>query len=248
METFEIYLNSKTASRKMNNESSDCYFELPVIVSDQLKESAYISVKSACIPYSWYNINDYNNILDIYCDGDNYSLTIPVGNYNINTLISAIESVMLPTGLQISLKYIPNVNHVSFTHSSLPFQILQSSTCYEALGFTENLNYNSVANYIESVNGINLFNVRQILINSNNFVLNNINSYQNGNASILSSVTVTGNPNSILHYKNNTSIHKIHHLNNLSNLHIKLTDEIGRPLLLNNINWSLTLEVTIKRI
>jgi hypothetical protein len=47
---------------------------------------------------------------------------------------------------------------------------------------------------------------------------------------IVHTYIVTGNPNSILHYKNNTSIHKIHHLNNLSNLHIKLTDEIGRMI------------------
>jgi hypothetical protein len=62
---------------------------------------------------------------------------------------------------------------------------------------------------------------------------------------ILASVSVTGNPNSIIHYENTTSRHLIHHLNNVTNLQIKLLDQDGDSLNLNGVNWSITLELII---
>ena len=69
----DIFLNSKICNRKINNESSDCYFHLPALEIDTMKERVFIKVKSASIPYSWYNVNDYNNILDLSIDGNNHS-------------------------------------------------------------------------------------------------------------------------------------------------------------------------------
>jgi hypothetical protein len=61
-DTIEIYLNSKTAN-KQNNGTSDVTFHLPPI--EVLKdEKAYVNVKQAVIPFSFYNVNETNNLLN----------------------------------------------------------------------------------------------------------------------------------------------------------------------------------------
>ena len=84
-ETIEIYLNSKSASNYVNNQISDCYFNLPSIEILQ-DEVAYVSLKDAVIPYSFYNVNNTNNKLDFVLDNINCSITLVNGYYNINTL------------------------------------------------------------------------------------------------------------------------------------------------------------------
>ena len=83
-ETIEIYLNSKSASNYINNQISDCYFNLPSIEILQ-DEVAYINLKDAVIPYSFYNVNNTNNKLDFVFDNINCSITLINGYYNINT-------------------------------------------------------------------------------------------------------------------------------------------------------------------
>ena len=84
-ETIEIYLNSKSASNYFNNQISDCYFNLPSIEILQ-DEVAYINLKDAVIPYSFYNVNNTNNKLNFVLDNINCSITLINGYYNINTI------------------------------------------------------------------------------------------------------------------------------------------------------------------
>ena len=113
----DIFLNSKTANRKLNNESSDCYFILPSLEIDSMKERVFIKVKSASIPYGWYNVNDYNNILDLSIDGVIRSFSIPIGNYNVNTLLNEINLLLIDS--DIILSYILKTNHIKFNSKSV---------------------------------------------------------------------------------------------------------------------------------
>ena len=90
-----------------------------------------------------------------------------------------------------------------------------------------------------------MFVIRTIYVASDNFILSNINASTPNNASILASIPVIGNPNNIIHYENTTAKHKIHTLNNITNLHIKLIDQDGYLVEFNDVNWSMTLEITI---
>ena len=62
MDVVEIYLNSKTANKQ--NGTSNCIFHLPNVEVAK-DEVAYVNVKQAVIPFSWYNVNETNNILNI---------------------------------------------------------------------------------------------------------------------------------------------------------------------------------------
>jgi hypothetical protein len=114
-DTIEIYLNSKTAN-KQNNGTSDVTFHLPPI--EVLKdEKAYVNVKQAVIPFSFYNVNETNNLLNFSIEisqqsFNTYSISIPFGNYNINQLISYLNSqfLLLPANDKHFTSYIFNSN------------------------------------------------------------------------------------------------------------------------------------------
>ena len=83
-DVLEIYINSRSATEIYNDLISDAMYSLPVIEINK-NEKAYICVKNAVIPNSFYNINNSNNKLDFVLDGTNFSITFTNGNYNINT-------------------------------------------------------------------------------------------------------------------------------------------------------------------
>jgi len=251
-DVIEIYLNSKTAN-KQNNSTSSCTFNLPNIEVRQ-DEKAYVNVKQAVIPFSWYNVNETNNKLDMLIGGvHTYSISIPFGNYNINQLISYLSSQILlfpGNDKSLTIAYSIQTNKLTFTHTHHSLRLLATSTCFELLGFNEGTQYDATNTsghiyVLNSVNGINLFVVRQVYIASDNFILNNVNASNPNDSNILASVCVTGNPNSVIQYENTTTRHLIHHLNNITNLQIKLLDQDSDLLNLNGVNWSVTLELII---
>ena len=91
MESIQIYLNSQMADKYLNG-ASDCEYNLPLIeIPDGFH--IYLSVVSCLIPYSFYNINSSNNTLFYSVGGgDSNRLTIPIGNYNVNSLLSVLKT------------------------------------------------------------------------------------------------------------------------------------------------------------
>lgn len=252
-ETIELYLHSKNANKYIDNRIANCYFTLPAIDIDPLDGHVYVNVKQAVIPYSFYNVDNNNNKLILLINGTTYTITILPGNYNVNSLISEIQSQISTFAVNdknLTLTYISKTNKIAFTHSLNTFQILDTTTCSELIGFQngETITATNVSGTIYqamSINGINLFGIQQIFICSDNFVLNNISANDPNNASILASVNVSSNPNSIIQYENNNSMHLIHHVQNLTNVHIKLTSQTNDVLELNGIHFSITLQLTI---
>ena len=63
---------------------------------------------------------------------------------------------------------------------------------------------------------------------------------------IISCIPVSGNPGSIIHYQND-ALHKIHHTNNLTSLHMQIRDDDDNLINLNGLHWSCTLAIIIKK-
>ena len=140
-ETIEIYLNSKSASNYVNNQISDCYFNLPSIEILQ-DEVAYINWKDAVIPYSFYNVNNTNNKLNYTQNSIDYSITLINGYYNVNTLRTNLLDLL---GVNWTIIYISKLNKYEFIHTLNNFTFLNSSTCFELLGFKDNTSYSSTS-------------------------------------------------------------------------------------------------------
>ena len=245
MENIQIYLNSKRANKYINSQTSDCIFHLPHINVSKSKQIS-ISVLHAQIPGSYYNINHSNNKL-VYKITDTFYQTVYLepSNYNINTLISHIKSLI---NVDINISYSVSSNKLTITNNSGAtfFIIGKESTCLELLGFSAK-EHTSVNDILISDNVVNLFLIRTLQICSDNFILNNIDIYNPNNSNILASIPITSSFNSIISYNNSHDVHsEINNTRNLTNLHIKLTDQDANTIELNGAHWSITLLLTIK--
>jgi len=255
-ENLEIYLNSKFADQYLNNDVSDCIYNLPNIIIEQ-NEVAYITVKDAVIPNSFFNINESNNKLNLTINGSAYSILITYGNYNVNTLKTEIKTEIDALQTQhghdgdLTITYLTKTNKFYFFHSRHQFSFLSSSTCFEILGFKDEQTYIATPlpfqthkHELTSTISINLFTIRNIYIESPNFILNNINSVNHNNNNLLCAIPIKGTPNSIIFYEDLTK-HLIHNLNNLTTLRIQLKDQDGELINFNFCHYSITLEITI---
>ena len=138
MDTVEIYLNSKTANKQ--NGTSNCIFHLPNVEVAK-DEVAYVNVKQAVIPFSWYNVNETNNILNItigeISGTRHYTINIPFGNYNITQLIAYLHlQIELFTGndRKLIITYSTQTNKLIFTQLYHTFRLEHTSTCFEFNG------------------------------------------------------------------------------------------------------------------
>ena len=242
-ETIQIYLNSKTANKFYDGYTSNCEFSLPHIVLPRSKNMS-VSIQTASIPYSFYNVDNFNDTLVYNINGGtNRIITIPQGNYNTTSLRNYLISVM--TNFTISYSSLNNT--FTFTHSTSNFSFTSASTCMEILGFEENIEHNSVSNILMSSCCINLFTIRNIYIQSNNLMLSNINNATPNNSCILCSIPLTTGQFSIVNYFNANNVKsRIDSLRNFSSLHISLTDQDGDILDLNGCHFSLTLQIDIE--
>lgn len=239
-ESIQIFLNSKTANKYINGYTSNCIFNLPQFIIPRVR-NMYVSVQSATIPYSFYNVDYFNDLLVYNVNGgSDINITIPQGNYNVTTLRTYLLSVM--TGFTITYSSLNNT--YTFTHSTYDFSFKKTSTCMEILGFNENITYSSVSKSMTSINSINLFTIRNIYIQSNNLMLNNLNNATPNNCTILCSIPLTTGQFSVVTYSNINNIRsRIDNIRNFTQLNINLTDQDGDILDLNGCHFSLTLQI-----
>ena len=239
-----IFLNSQSANSYINGNTSECMFILPIINIPK-KSKVSISVQTASIPYSFYNCDDFNNKIVYIENTTTYTKYIPQGNYNVNTLITALKLLL---GSNFNIVYSSLDNSYTFTNSLYDFQLLSSSLCFEIIGFKDGTSYSSNNRILKSTISINLFTIRNIYISSNNLMLNNVNSSTPNNSSILCSIPITSSHGSIITYSNIYDVkNEVYHTNNLNLMHIKLTDQDCDLIDLNGCHFSLTLQLDITK-
>jgi hypothetical protein len=143
-ETILINLNSKDAIKNNGSFLSDVYFNFKNIIKDMDEVlEIQVTVSNAQIPYSFYNVNVYNNVLAGTYNGNPYSLTLTRGNYNATNLISEIQTQFTNagiTGTTITISNITGTLQITVSSGTL---ILTSngSTIYKVLGLENGINY-----------------------------------------------------------------------------------------------------------
>ena len=164
----EIYLNSRTATQYYNNLISDSMFTLPVIEINK-KEKAYVCVKNAVIPNSFYNVNNTNHKLNFILNSLSYSIIFSNGNYNINTFKAHLYDLLFgldygPTntnGSHWTITYNNNkLNKLVVLHQYHNLTFSSSSACFELLGFKEGVSYTSASLTLQSTICCNMFTIK----------------------------------------------------------------------------------------
>lgn len=250
-ETIQIHLNSKYATSYNNNSVSDCNFTLPLI---EVQDGYYIhlSVQSAIIPYSFYNIDSSNNCLfyqEIIVDTNNNqtgvintNLYISSGNYNAIQLAAYLQSNLPRT----TVTYSTITGKYTFINSTYNFIIKsQFSNCLGLIGLNSSDIYNtSVLKSLISYTPANL-SPRQCICISSNLPTGNINNQLGNNRSIICSIPVSSQPFSLIVYNNQNNAKFNLYSNILNNINIRISDQNNSLLNLNGQFFSITLQLDI---
>jgi len=227
------YLNSNGGTEKNSYFKSDVIFNIPNLIKDE-KNILYntISIVHCEIPYSFYIINEYNNLLSL-STGNIY---ITYGNYNANSLITYLKT-QLPINMNISLNSSTGVLSLTYNQQ---FQIYETTTVYKVLGLQKK-NYTSINNSIIFDYPCNFLGTNNLYIKSN-FILDNFNTSTKDYITI-SNIPVSVEPFSIVLYNNYSNSKHIIKNKNLDNIEIKIYDDDNNLVDFNNIDWSITLEI-----
>lgn len=240
-ERIVLYLDS---SKRVSGTTSNYLIQL---VSPVDRVNA-VEVIGAEIPYTFYALNNSNNVL-VFTDGKiMYNYTMPAGNYSVQTFSDALTA-----GMDAAFR--ANAQAAGFTtsfsstsyqytlmHHSVPFQLLLAgSTIAPVLGLLAN-----------STLGLSFTMQRVINLSGPNYLFiwstalakpKRIRPYVNGTQSnVLYKVPITVNPGDIII---NTSYMTDNLLRygteqSIQNIDIQLTDPNGIPVDLQGLEWSCT--------
>ena len=180
-------------------------------------------------------------------------MTIPVGNYDVYTLATAMDALIIAEG---HIAYVPLVNKFSFIkkNSSESTQVFFNifSDLYKILNVPQNVDIQMLPN-ITNYSGIlnmNRFNYLVIYINGITCYNQNISNITNANFKLTNQIAIINRADALpfgnICYVEVNENNKIKLGNKqVNNLNIKITDEFGN-LLTDLDNWTMVLKFVIE--
>jgi hypothetical protein len=249
-----ITLNSKIASYNNSTKKSDVSFKFLGILKEEddiIRTS--ISIINAQIPASFYVINSTNNKLGVGNSTTSYILTIPIGNYNSYTLGQKLVTLFTSIGMTVSVATNSLTGIMTFTQSNATFFIypnLYGGVVYSTIGPLLGLGTTIQTGLIITLPfPVNLLGVKKISVKSNALAINALSSTTLGYSNIICTIPCDVPYFNMINYVNttllNTNILKTFTINNID---IQLTDEDNVLLDFNNIDWTISLSLTIERV
>ena len=139
-----------------------------------------------------YYLNSSNNTLSFSYNGVDTSLNFPMGNYNVNTLLTIFATAPI-----ITVTYDQRRGCLFITSNNfIPLIFYGTSTIKSVLGFTDDIN---VTNGVFLPYPVNLLGITQIKICSSKIISENED--YGGNTNLLNVIYVNQKQNSIQNYK-----------------------------------------------
>jgi hypothetical protein len=204
-------------------------------------QSAYLSINHVECPNSFYIVNYTNNQLVV--DGVTY--IIPRGNYNANTMITALQDILL-AGFTMT-----------FSNTTTKFTILQiGGSSFTINASDPNCTINAVLGLgnvdIEinpSVpftlpNCCNFIPLQRINFRTNYFKIANYD-LTNGSSDIILPLQNNAGQGAMINYINQTQNRFLIEDRNVTVFEIRITDDLGRLINFNGIPTTITLQIDV---
>lgn len=243
-----VNLNSANATKNNSTFNSDVYFNFVGLITEEPNDVyTEISILNTQIPYSFYNINIYNNILKIQVGATIYTITLTRGNYNANTLITEIQNKLIAEGITDLTIVISSITGcLTFTKVSGNFTFLYSgSTIFKVLGFDTNTDYTSVGGILTSPYPLNLLGTLKLRIVSNELQTTNYDSAVRSSYNVLAVIPIEAGNFGLILYDNISQIKNILKNPLVDGFDIKIIDDDGNLINFNNQDWNICLSITI---
>lgn len=252
VETKIVALTSQSATIKYNTTLlSNVFYGLGSIFNnDNDIIHKQVQLLNAQIPYSFYVINSTNNQFRYQLGaGTIFTSTIPVGNYNGNSLITALRSALTANSITLTISLSSINGRLTFTHASSNFTFYSvTNSILPNLGFIAGTNYTSASLTLTSPNALNLLGIKTLQIRSSNLIMANISSVQGGQTTLLSTIPVDCVPFGMMNYVDKGNHLMTIHNDSLDDLQIEIIDgENGNFIDFGGQDWCITLAFHITR-
>ena len=227
-------ISSKNAIKRNGTKNSNLSIALPSLMNktDNVL-NIYFSIVHCEIPNSMYLINSNNNILNF---GIPYTTTLTIGNYNVNTFMTMISS-LLPSGMTLSYNSLTYQFTFSYTTS---FSILSTSTCLSLIGLGTTTS--STSNSIICPYPINFLPLPRIHFRSPQLNFGCYNSVDTTSDTFLC-LQNNGNIGGMILYNNYAKLRHHYEKEDLLNLDIRITDDNNNEIDFNNFDWYLSFQI-----
>lgn len=241
-----ISLTSQTASQYLNSTYlSNVMFETQgFLIRNANLIKLEISLVHAEIPVSFYIINYTNNQFQYKLGtGSIITASIPVGNYNANTLITALQTVVNNVAFLITINKITGVLTFNYNTSFIIYTS-NNNTIAKILGLnTAVTSIVSVTNSITASYPLNLLGIKKLNISSSKLTTNNYVSGV-GSTSLLACLSVDQPSFGLIIYQNQSGSKYSLGNKEILNIDIQITDESFNYINFNNIDWALLFSIT----
>ena len=201
---------------------------------------------NAQFPVSFYIIDDTNNILNYTENSVNKIIEVVPANYNGNQMVEALNNVFSTNGTPITtvLNSYTGILYFFITGGAT-ITFLSTSTIKKILGFDSNITNTSL---IKMPYQLNLLGKKKIFINSNNLRNSAFTSKSLSSVQTIATIPVDQPPYSMINYTSVSELEKNILFNrSLDVLDIQIVDEDNKYINFQNIDWSITLCLTIEK-
>ena len=245
-----INLSSDNATQNNGTFLSDVNFKFQGLLADESDiEEVTISIQNAQIPSSFYNVNVYNNILNITYNATPYSLTLTRGNYNSTTLINEILAKLTAISISditISISSVTGI--LTFTRAGgLNFSINSTGTLNKVLGFVVGTTYTSVGGILVAPFPLNLLGLLKLKIASYEIQTGNYDSTVNGSLNILATIPIEAGSFGVILYDNISNTESIIRNPTLDGFDLQILGDDNNLVNFNNVGWNITLLLNLTR-
>jgi hypothetical protein len=234
-----ICLKSSDYTTLNNTYGSHITFELYRPISVESNIDMWLQVDSFKFTNSIYNVNIYNNIFYYGLASSSYSLqsySIPRGNYDIYSLITALNLI----GSNFTFVYSETTMKITITNTQNFYVYSNSFNILKVIGFSNDAQQ-SISNSLTSNQIINLVGPQMLYLSIPNISVNSysIKNTRSNTKSIISSVPISS-------LQGDTQIH-ISTLRQgvndkvITHLEIRITDEDDNEVNFNGVPWFLNL-------
>jgi hypothetical protein len=206
----------------------------------------YITILNAQFAVSFYIIEDDNNLLYYTENSVPKTITIPIGNYNGNQMVTALNAGFADNGSNVvSILNSQNGILKFLITGGSSYTFLSTSTIKSILGFSSNITDTSL---ITMPFQLNLLGKKKIFINSNNLRNSAFSSKSLSCVQTIASIPVDKPPYEMISYVSVSDLEKNIIFNkSVDTIDIQIVDEENKYINFRNINWSITLCLSIEK-